>query len=50
MKSDPSLTATRVVAITGYAGEEYRVRSKAVGCELHLVKPVTPQVLEKILI
>jgi CheY-like chemotaxis protein len=50
MKSDPALTATRIIAITGYAGEDYRVRSKAVGCELHLVKPVTPQILEKILI
>jgi CheY-like chemotaxis protein len=50
IKADPALTATRVIAITGYAGEEYRVRSKAVGCELHFVKPVTPQVLEKILI
>jgi CheY-like chemotaxis protein len=50
MKNDPSLAATRIVAITGYAGDEYRVRSKAAGCELHLVKPVTPQTLEKILV
>jgi CheY-like chemotaxis protein len=50
IKCDPALAATRVIAITGYAGEEYRVRSKAAGCELHLVKPVTPQILEKILV
>jgi CheY-like chemotaxis protein len=49
MKSDPALNATRVIAITGYAGDDHRDRSKAAGCELHLVKPVTPQALEKIL-
>jgi CheY-like chemotaxis protein len=49
IKADPLLEAARVIAITAYAEEEYRNRSKAVGCELHLVKPVSPRVLEELL-
>ncbi len=49
IKTMPALKDTRVIAITGYASEEYRSRSKAAGCELHLVKPVSPEVLEAIL-
>lgn len=49
IKGDPILQSVRVIAITGYRQEEYRVRSKAAGCELHLVKPVDPKVFEQIL-
>lgn len=49
IKGDPVLKTTRVIAITGYRQEEYRVKSKAAGCELHLVKPVDPKVFEQIL-
>jgi CheY-like chemotaxis protein len=49
IKADPILKATRVIAITAYAEDEYRHRSKAVGCEMHLVKPVSPQALEVLL-
>jgi CheY-like chemotaxis protein len=49
IKSKPALERTRVIALTAWAQEEYRVRSKAVGCELHLVKPVPMQVLEDLL-
>jgi CheY-like chemotaxis protein len=49
IKGDPVLSTTRVIAITGYRQDEYRARSKAAGCELHLVKPVDPRVFEQIL-
>ena len=49
IKADPILKTTRVIAITAYAEEEYRNRSTAVGCEMHLVKPVSPQALEVLL-
>jgi CheY-like chemotaxis protein len=34
-----------VIAVTGYAQEEYRVRALEVGCEHHFVKPVDPRML-----
>jgi CheY-like chemotaxis protein len=49
IKANPTLQAARVIVITAYADEEYRIRSKAAGCELHLVKPVSPRVLEELL-
>jgi CheY-like chemotaxis protein len=39
----------RVIAITGYAQPEYRVRSLEAGCEVHLVKPLDPRYLETLL-
>jgi CheY-like chemotaxis protein len=49
LKADPALKSVRVIAITGYPQEEYRLRSQQAGCELHLVKPVRPEVLEQLL-
>jgi two-component system CheB/CheR fusion protein len=49
IKLEPGLQHTRVIAITAYAEEEYRVKSKAAGCEMHLVKPVPMRVLEELL-
>jgi CheY-like chemotaxis protein len=49
IKADPTLGATRVIAVTAYGDEEYRNRSKAAGCELHLVKPVSSRELEDLL-
>lgn len=42
IKSEPGLAKTRVIALTAYAHDEYRVRSKLHGCELHVVKPAAP--------
>jgi two-component system CheB/CheR fusion protein len=39
----------RVIALTAYGSPEDRARSAAAGCELHLVKPVTPQALFDVL-
>ena len=39
----------RVVVLTAYPAPALRERSLASGCEVHLVKPVVPEVLEDIL-
>jgi len=49
IKADPELKHIQVVVITGYAHDEYRIRSHAAGCELHLIKPVPPAVIEHLL-
>lgn len=49
IKTDPGLQNARIIAITGYRQEEYKTRSKDAGCELHLIKPVSPRVLEDLL-
>jgi CheY-like chemotaxis protein len=49
IKADPALKDARIIAITGYSSNEHRIRSKASGCELHLVKPVSVEVFEKLL-
>lgn len=49
IRNDPELAGTRIIVITGYVAEEYRQQSLAAGCDMHLIKPVSPQVLEEIL-
>ncbi len=39
----------RLVSITGRSGAEDRRRSQAAGCEAHLVKPVDPAEIERLL-
>lgn len=41
--------SVHIIAITGHDGDEWRTRSLASGCEKHLVKPVDPMVLLKLL-
>jgi CheY-like chemotaxis protein len=49
IKRDPELRQIRVVVVTAFSQDEYRVKSMEVGCELHLVKPVPVWVLEEVL-
>jgi CheY-like chemotaxis protein len=49
LKRQPGLEATRVIAVTAYAQEEYRQRSKEAGCEGYLVKPLDPRSLSSVL-
>ncbi len=49
LKAEPGLEKVRVIAITGYAQEEYRKRSLEAGCEIHLVKPLEAGYLESLL-
>ena len=39
----------RIVAVTAYGGEKDRERSLSAGCELHLVKPVDPLLIARLL-
>jgi CheY-like chemotaxis protein len=50
MRKQPGLGHVRIIAITGYGQDEYRVRAKAAGCEMVLLKPVSPRVLEELLL
>jgi len=49
IKKDPQLKGTRVIALTAFGQDEYLTRSRAVGFELHLVKPVPVWLLEELL-
>jgi DNA-binding response OmpR family regulator len=49
VKANQELKSARVIVLTGYTSDEFRVRSQKAGCELHLVKPVSTAVLEHLL-
>jgi two-component system, chemotaxis family, CheB/CheR fusion protein len=49
LKRQPGLEDTRIIAVTAYAQEEYRQRSKDAGCEGYIVKPLDPAVLNDLL-
>jgi CheY-like chemotaxis protein len=50
MRADPILRKTRIVAVTGYGREEDHRRSREVGIDVHLTKPVDPIVLQRLLL
>ena len=45
----PETSAAKVIAVTGYGQASDRVRTKASGFDLHLVKPVDPDKLSRVL-
>ena len=45
LKSEPAFTGIRIIAVTAYAHDEHRVRSRAAGCDLHIAKPYDPRQL-----
>lgn len=49
LRRDPDMASVKLIAVTGYGGEEDRRRSKAAGFDLHLTKPVDPVQLRKVL-
>lgn len=49
IKDEPGLERARVIAITAHGKDVHRSRSRAAGCELHLVKPVSPLALFDVL-
>jgi CheY-like chemotaxis protein len=49
LRSRPGGDELRIYATTGRYGEEARQRSLAVGCDEHLLKPLDPALLEKLL-
>jgi two-component system CheB/CheR fusion protein len=49
VRSQTQLRGVRVVALSGYGGDEDRKRSRAAGFDAHLVKPVEPGSLQSLL-
>lgn len=49
LRLDPEMKSTQVIAISGYGGEEDKERSRQSGFNLHLVKPVDPELLQGLL-
>jgi len=49
LKNEIGLQDVRVIVVSGYGQDEYRRRSADAGCELHLIKPVSPQFLVSLL-
>jgi two-component system CheB/CheR fusion protein len=49
IRAIPGLQPCRIIAMTGYGQETDRVRSRLAGFDDHLVKPVEPETLRKIL-
>jgi CheY-like chemotaxis protein len=49
LRADPEFDAMRIIALTGHPEDDYRMRSQKAGINHHLVKPVDPEVLERLL-
>jgi signal transduction histidine kinase len=49
LRRDPTTSAAKLIAVTGYGGDEDRRRSKEAGFDLHLTKPVDPAQLRAVL-
>jgi CheY-like chemotaxis protein len=49
LRQTPGLEKVFLVALTGYGDTESRRRSHEAGCNLHLLKPVEPQQIERLL-
>jgi PAS domain S-box-containing protein len=49
MRAEPTLAPMFLVALTGYGQEEDRRRSREAGFDRHLVKPVEPHSLQRVL-
>jgi CheY-like chemotaxis protein len=46
LRAHPGGASLRLIALTGYGQEEDRKRAAEAGFDLHLTKPVTPELLE----
>jgi signal transduction histidine kinase len=49
LRRDPSTSSAKLIAVTGYGGDEDRRRSKEAGFDMHLTKPVDPAQLRRLL-
>jgi two-component system CheB/CheR fusion protein len=50
LRTDSECSRALIVAVTGWGQEEYRRRSRELGFDLHLVKPVTARDLRQMLV
>jgi two-component system CheB/CheR fusion protein len=49
LRQDPATAGVRLIAMSGFAGDEDRARSCAAGFGLHLNKPTDPAELQRVL-
>lgn len=49
LRAEPSTCDARLVALTGYGRESDRQRTREAGFDLHLVKPLEPLELKRLL-
>jgi CheY-like chemotaxis protein len=49
LRANPATAGILLVAISGYAGEEDRRRSRDAGFDAHLQKPADPEALQRLL-
>ncbi len=49
LRQNPATATTRMIAVTGYGGEEDRRRSQEAGFDAHLTKPADPTALQELL-
>jgi two-component system, chemotaxis family, CheB/CheR fusion protein len=49
LKSDADLYPARVIVITAYGKDEHRALARGAGCDMHLVKPVSPKTVFEVL-
>jgi signal transduction histidine kinase len=50
LRHNPSTSKARLIAVTGYGTDDDKQRSREVGFDAHLVKPVDPDVLQRVLL
>jgi len=49
LREEPATRSARLIALTGYGRETDRQRTQDAGFDLHLVKPVEPLELQRLL-
>ena len=49
LRQHPATAKARLIAVTGYGGEENRQRALGSGFDFHLTKPADPAALQKLL-
>jgi DNA-binding response OmpR family regulator len=49
LRAEPTLAGMRIIAVTGHGRESDRARSAQAGIDLHLLKPVDPELLRRLL-
>lgn len=48
LRAEPATAGARLVALTGYDGDEERTRAREAGFDQHVVKPLDPLALERL--
>lgn len=48
LRADPAIGRARLIALTGFNGDDERERAIAAGFDRHVVKPLDPAMLEKL--